>query len=188
MAHFPCLGQLLVTVFPVTAPAVLAILSLGIIAVLIIIGVVLTIISLIGKERRTKILAAGVVMLVAGAGVYFVTNPSHQNSISVGKGSVLVSTSYFNLNVSAGQISKAYVVSLSSWNITIASRTDGSALGSFLSGYFTLSNGEKADVLSRNNTDLVLVLTSGTYVILGPLDFQAFLSTFDQSVMQVATG
>ena len=128
----------------------------------------------------------GIVLLIAGAGAFFLTSPSHQNSITVSKGSVLVSTAYFNLNVSASQISKAYVVSLSSWNITIASRTDGSALGLFHSGYFTLSSGVKADVLSRNDTNLVLVLTSGTYVILGPQDFQTFLSTFDQSVMQVA--
>ena len=108
----------MVTVFPVNEPAILAILVLGIVAVLIIVGVVLAIFSLIGKKKRTQILVAGIVMLISGAGVFFVSNPSHPNSIATGTGSVLVSASpYFNLNVSASQISKAYVVSLSSWNV-----------------------------------------------------------------------
>jgi hypothetical protein len=179
----------LVTVFPVNEPALLSILVLGIVVVLIVVGAVLVIFSFVGKKKRTQILVAGIVMLIAGAGVFFLANPSQQNSITVGNGSVLVSASpYFNLNVSASQISKAYVVSLSSWNITITSRTDGSALGSFLSGYFTLSNGARADVLTTEDTDLVLVLNSGTYLILGPTDFQPFLNSFSQSVVQVSGG
>ena len=177
----------MVTVFPVHEPAILAILVLGIVVVLIVVGAVLAIFSLLGKKKRTQILAAGIVMLIAGAGVFFLSNPSQPNSIAVGRGSVLVSASpYFNLNVSAGQISRAYVVSLSSWNITITSRTDGSALGSFLSGFFTLSNGARAEVLTTEDTNLVVVLDSGTYLILGPSDFQSFLNSFSQSVMQVS--
>ena len=160
----------------------------GIVGALVVAGAALVVFSLLGKERRTKVLVAGVVILIAGAGVFLVSNPSRKDSVSVGNGSVLVSTAYFNLNVSASQVSKAYVVSLSSWNITIAKRTDGSALGQFRSGHFTLSNGANADILSRNDTNLVLVLNSGTYVILGPQDFQGFLSAFEGSVMQVPSG
>jgi hypothetical protein len=186
---FSCPEELLVTVFLVNTPALLSILVLGIVVVLIVVGAVLAIFSFVGKKKRTQILVGGIIMIIAGAGVYFVSNPSQQNSIAVGSGSVLVSASpYFNLNVSASQISRAYVANLSSWNVTIASRTDGSALGSFLSGYFTLSNGAKADVLTNEDTNLVLVLDSGTYLILGPTDFQPFLSSFSQSVMQVSSG
>jgi uncharacterized membrane protein len=189
-AHPPRPEELLVTVFPVNAPPILAVLVLGIVVVLIIVGAVLVIFSLVGKQKkRMQILSAGIVMLIAGAGVFFVSYPSQQNSVAVGKGSVLVSASpYFNLNVSAGQISRAYVINLSSWNVTITSRTDGSALGSFLSGFFTLSNGAKADVLTTQDTNLVVVLDSGTYLILGPPDFQSFLNSFSQSVMQVSGG
>ena len=183
---FSCPEELLVTVFLVNTPALLSILVLGIVVVLIVVGAVLAIFSFVGEKKRTQILVGGIIMIIAGAGVYFVSNPSQQNSIAVGSGSVLVSASpYFNLNVSAGQISRAYVVSLSSWNITITSRTDGSALGSFLSGFFTLSNGARAEVLTTEDTNLVVVLDSGTYLILGPSDFQSFLNSFSQSVIQV---
>lgn len=170
------------------APPILTTIVLGIIAVLVIVGLILVVSSFVGRGRRVKMLAVGVVLLVTGAGVFFVTSPSHQNSISVGDGSVLVSTSYFDLNVSAVQITKAFVVNLSTWNVTVSARTDGSAFGQFLSGYFALSNGAKADILSAGDTNLVLVLQSGTYVILGPQDFPPFITTFDRSVLPVPGG
>jgi hypothetical protein len=140
---------------------------------------------MVGREKRLKLLAVGVVLLLAGGGVFFVSNPSHHDSIAVGSGSVRVSTSYFTVNVTSGQISQAYVVNFSSWNVSISARTDGSALGSYRSGYFTLSNGAKAEVLTTGDTNLVVVLDSGTYLILGPSDFQPFLSSFSESVVQV---
>jgi hypothetical protein len=179
----------MVMVFQVAAPAGLADVAYGIVAALLITGSAIALLSLRGgKERRVKLLVTGVVVLVAGAGVFFVSNPTQQNSIRVGSGSVQVTTSFFNVNVTSNQISRAYVVSLSSWNVSITSRTDGSSFGSFRSGYFMLSDGAKAEVLSSEDTNVVVVLQSGTYLILGPSDFQAFLNSFSQSVAQVSGG
>jgi hypothetical protein len=131
---------------------------------------------------------AGIVILISGGVVLFVSHPTGNDSIAVGQGSVKVSASYFNINVTVAQISHAYVVNLSNWNVSIATRNDGSALGSFRSGQFTLSNGAKAEILTTEDQNLVLVLDGGTHVILGPSDFQAFLSSFDQSVIQASNG
>ncbi len=135
-----------------------------------------------------NLLVVGVVILVAGVGVFFVSNPSQQDSIKVGTGSIQVSTSFFHVNVTSNQISRVYVVNLSNWNISITSRTDGSAFGSFRSGFFTLSNGAKAEVLTIEDTNLVVVLDNGIYLILGPSDFQSFLNSFSLSVMRVSGG
>ena len=179
----------MVTVFQVAAPAGLADLVYGVIVVLLVVGAALALLSLMaGKENRVRLLVVGVVLLVSGGGVFFVSNPTHQDSITVGSGSVRVSTSFFNVNVTSSQISRAYVVNFSSWNVSITSRTDGSALGSFRSGFFTLSNGAKAEVLTTGDTNLVVVLDSGTYLVLGPPDFRSFLSSFSQSVTQVSGG
>ena len=166
----------LVMVFQVAAPAGLADAVYGVVAALLITGAVIALLSLrAGKEKRVKLLVVGVVVLVAGGGVFFVSNPTHQDSIRVGLGSVQVSTSFFNVNVTSNQISRAFVVNFSNWNVSITSRTDGSAFGSFHSGFFSLSNGAKAEVLTTEDTNLVVVLDSGTYLILGPSDFQSFL-------------
>jgi len=139
------------------------------------------------KEQRTKLLALGLILLVAGAVVFYISNPAKQESITVGTGWVqAVAPPYFNINVTASQIERAYVVNLNDWNVSISTRTAGTAFGGFLAGYFKLSNGANAEVLTTGESDLVLVLQSGTYVVLGPADFQAFLTSFDQSVTTAA--
>jgi hypothetical protein len=177
------------TTFLVSEPADLMLLLIGIVAVMLIGGVVVVMFSFkVSKEKRNKLIATGIILLVTGGFVFYLSNPYQQNSIMVGSGSVQVSAlPYFNLNVSASQIKQAYVVNLSDWNVSISARTSGTALGSFNSGYFTLSNGASADLLSDGNTNLVLVLNSGAYVILGPTDFQTFLSDFNQSVTQASS-
>ncbi|MGD0636918.1 MAG: hypothetical protein ABSA72_02615, partial [Nitrososphaerales archaeon] len=176
----------MIVVFQVAPPAELAAVVYGVIAALLITGAAIALFSLkVGKEKRLKLLVVGVVVLVAGGGVFFVSNPTQQDSIGVGSGSVQVSTSFFHLNVTPSQISRVYVVDLSNWNLSITSRTDGAALGEFRSGFFTLSNGARAEVLTTEDTNLVVVLNSGTYLILGPSDFQSFLNSFSRSVMQV---
>lgn len=174
------------TVFVVTPPAGLSEFVYGVVLTLLIAGVVLALSSFkVGKERRAKLLVVGVIFLVAGAGVYFVTSPTQQDSITVNSGFIQVSTSQFDIQVPVAQIAHAYVVNLSDWNVSISSRTDGSAFGSYRSGYFALSNGAKAEVLTTGDANLVLVLNSGTYVILGPSDFQAFTNSFTQNVLRL---
>ena len=160
-------------------------LAAGIFLSVLIPGLVLAALSLkLGRERRAKLLAGALVLLVSSGVVFFVSDPFEQNSVSVGNGSVLVSAPpYFSLNVTSTQIASAFVVNLSSWNVSITSRTAGTELGSFRSGYFRLSNGASADLLSTGNTNLVLVLKSGVYVILSPENFQSFLSVFAQNVV-----
>lgn len=171
------------TAFLVAPPAALADISWGALLALAIPGVILLLLALRGsKEKRLKLVAIGVILLLSGGFVFFLSNPFQQNSITVGTGSIRADAPpYFNLNITKGQIASLYVENLTTWNITISARTSGTALGSFDSGFFKLSNGANADVLTTGNTNLVIVLSSGTYVILGPQDFQSFLSDFEQS-------
>lgn len=177
------------TTFLVSEPAILMWIVIPIIAAMLIGGVAAALFSFrVSKEKRAKLLATGTILLVAGGFVFYLSNPFEQNSIVVGNDSLQVSAPpYFNLNVSASQIDHAYVVNLASWNVSITTRTSGTAIGSFLSGYFKLSNGASADLLSDGQANLVVVMNSGTYVILGPTDFQTFLAAFNQSVTQAGS-
>jgi hypothetical protein len=177
------------TTFLLSEPAGLMLLLIGIVAAILIGGVVAVLFSFkVSKEKRNKLIATGIILFVTGGFVFYLSDPYQANSITVGGSSVQISAPpYFNLDVTASQIKQAYVVNLSDWNVSISARTSGTALGSFNSGYFTLSNGASADLLSDGNTNLVLVLNSGTYVILGPTDFQTFLSDFNQSVTQASS-
>jgi hypothetical protein len=53
-------------------------------------------------------------------------------------------------------------------------------------GEFQLSNGASADIISGSPTDLVMLTTGGTHVILGPSNFQAFVGDFSSRVAPVA--
>jgi hypothetical protein len=173
--------------FLANPPAVLTEIVVVVVVALLAVGAGMSLISLrMSKDKRLKLLVGGIIIMVSGAGIFFISDPSGQNTVAIGNSSLRVSAPpYFNLNLTSGQIGHAYVVNLNDWNISISSRTDGSALGSYDAGFFTLSNGASADVLTTGQSNLVLVLKSGTYVIVGPSNFQAFLSDFDQSVMNV---
>ena len=98
----------LVVVFQVAAPGGLADVVYGVIAALLIAGTVIALLSLrTRKEKRVRLLVVGVIILVAGGSVYVVSNPAQQDSIRVGSGSIGVSTSFFNVNVTSNQISRA---------------------------------------------------------------------------------
>ena len=161
-------------------------LSLGIVLSLLLVGAALTGFALrLDKTKRSKLLAAGIVLLVVGGFVLYFTNPFEQNSMTVGNGWVSATAPpYFDLNITTTQIAHAYVVDLNSWNVSIAARDFGTSFGSFHSGFFTLSNGARADVLSDGEVNLVLILKTGTYVILGPSQFQAFSADFGRRVDQ----
>jgi hypothetical protein len=175
--------------FLVNRPAASVDIFIAIVLILLVPGFALVAVSFrMGREGRAKLLATGLVLLVAGGAVSYLSNPLAQNSVAVGHGSVRVQAPpYFDINITSSQIERAYVVNLTDWNVSITARTGGTALGSFRSGYFKLSNGASAELLTTGQSNLVLVLNSGAYVILGPEDFQAFLVAFDQSVTQAGT-
>ena len=181
--------EVLSAAFPVNPPVSFAGFSVAIVLVLLATGAAFAVVSFrVSREKRYRLLAAGIILLVVGGGVFFISDPLEQNAVAVGNGSLRVTAPpYFDINITSSQIARAYVVNLTDWNVSITARTGGTAFGSFRSGYFHLSNGASAELLTSGQTNLVLVLKSGTYVILGPQDFQAFLSDFDRSVMQAGT-
>src|SRR5208283_2257074 len=128
---------------------------------------------------RMNVLIAVLVVLVAAVGLgFYVFNPGQPNSVTVTQGAFSVQTNYFSAMLGTGQIKEAFVVNLATWNLTLSQRTFGESAGQLNDGFFQLSNGASADVLSDSQTNLVVVTTGGTYYILAPNDFQAFVSEF----------
>ena len=62
-----------------SAPAGLADVVYGAVAALLIAGAVIALLSLrAGRDKRIRLLIVGVILLVAGGSVFFVSNPTHR--------------------------------------------------------------------------------------------------------------
>jgi len=110
-----------------------------------------------------------------------------QSSITVSSGQLSVSAPYISDTVKSGQVTQAFVVNMSEWTVTISSKVivDWEANG-YTEGIFVLSNGARANVATDSSIDLVIVASSGQYLILAPDNFQAFVADFSSQVSPVA--
>jgi hypothetical protein len=177
----------MISTFILQPPINLDIVSLSLIAVLLVFTVIAVTRALRYKTRTNKVVAVvAVIIAVGGLGLYSY-NPGPQSSVTVSPGALSVNAvGYFSTTVQASQVREAYVVNLGSWNVTLSSRTWGENVGELSVGFYRLSNGASADVLTDSQTNLVVVTTSGTYFILAPNDFQAFVAAFSSQVVPVA--
>ena len=117
--------------------------------------------------------------------LYFSGAFSPSPSVSVGGGQILLSASpYFTRTVDSGAVIGAYVTTLGSGNTTIGSRFYGAnwgtaSWGDFALGQFALNNGATAYVLSGQSENVVMRLSDGTYLVLGPSDFGGFVAALE---------
>lgn len=135
------------------------------------------------------------VMIVVGIaviilGVFLSYNISKPAYILVGNGWVSTKISSLtgagNVNVTTSQIDNAYVYDIKGGNITLSIRDDGTSIGEFNTGLFTLSNGAKADVATSNYTAIIMKLSGGKYLILGSNDTLRLASIISSNVYNVS--
>jgi hypothetical protein len=180
----------LIVDFTIQPPALLGVLPL---IILVATGVVLVVVAVVSRSAKkfgqsfVALLVIGVVVIALGVGLSYGSTGS--TIITVGSGYLYVKSSSFggpgNLNVTTGEVQSAYVARIGVGNLTI-SKQHGTNIGDYNVGVFTLGNGATAYVASDNSTDLVLLLSSGEYVILGTNDTTSLVSTFSQSVHAVS--
>jgi len=140
------------------------------------------------KATRNKVVAfAVIIVLLIVVPLFVFVGPVARNSVTVSQGEFSASAPpFFSTTVRSDQIKEAFVVNLNTWNVTIAAKTSGTSLGDYNAGYFLLSNGATADVLTDGQTNLIVLTSSGLYFILGPSDFQAFVTDFSSQVVPVS--
>jgi hypothetical protein len=166
--------------------------SLGTIALvaLVVTGAVLLLLALTtGRRaktiRRTFVALMIIGIVVIGLGVWLFFASSTPSTITVGSGYVNIQSPSFtgagNMNITADKIASAYVVQIGSGNFTL-SKQHGTNYDHLNVGIFTLRNGDTANVVSNNSTDLIIQLKNGEYVILGTSNTNALATSFSQSV------
>lgn|GEM_PF-2275295 len=125
-----------------------------------------------------------------GLGVALFSIASTPTEITVDPGYLSIqSPSYFgpgNVNITKGEITHAYVSQIGSGNLSL-SKQYGTNAGDLNVGVFTLGNGATANVVSNNSTDLIILLNTGRYVIVGTQDTSALVSAFSQLVYPVSS-
>ena len=125
-------------------------------------------------------------IVLFGIGLSFFFTTGSNSSIIVQKGEITVSGQFIGNNTyTTGEIKSAFEENINSGNITLSNRNIGTSAGSINEGKFTLSNGASAYVVSDNQEDLIVLLDSGLYLVLGPTNLSAFASDFSSNVYSV---
>jgi hypothetical protein len=171
--------------------------NLGALVLMLLVGTgVFVIVLALVTGRRAKtirrtfiaIMVIGAVIVVSGVLLFFAVNAS--SIIAVGPGYVNIESPSFsgagNMNISSDEIASAYVGQLGSGNLTL-SKQHGTNYDHFNVGIFTLGNGKTAYVVSDNYTDLIVLLKSGEYVILGTSDTDALATSISQLVYPIGS-
>ncbi len=162
-------------------------------------GVFVIAMALISKKKNENtrgiktifytMLGIGVFMIALG--IFLMFQIDMPASISIGNGWVSTNTNSLfgtgNINITATQISGAYIANIKTGNITLSFRKDGTSNGyGFNTGLFLLSNGATANVASSNSTDIIIKLNDGGYVILGDNDTSLLASVFSKNVYNIS--
>lgn len=142
-----------------------------------------------GKDRAPqfyRVFTLLAILIVVGAPFYFLGTSGAPGIVMIQNGELTVSGGHIGNNTySTGDISYAFVENINSGNISLSSRTIGTSYGNIHEGQFRLSNGANAHVISNNATNLVILLKSGLYIILGSNDTKQLATDFSSNVLPV---
>jgi hypothetical protein len=175
-------------VYNVQTPGAQQAIDLGIILValvLIAVGVIFLVRYRKNSDRLKGPLVALLIGFILLATAFTISGPS-SSTIVIRQGSITVVGQYIgNETYPANDIKTAFVDNVNTGNLTLSNRDYGIALGGFNEGVYTLSNGATAHVVSANQTDLIIELNSGLYLVLGTSNTNALVSDFVANVAPV---
>lgn len=156
---------------------------------LVALAVVIAVVMLSRGRTKNNIIGAIVVLIIIGASaglVYYVSN-SRPATIAVESGQFTISAQQIGTyTYTSAEIQNAYVTNLGSGVLSSVSRQHGYESSGYNVGVYTLSGGKTAYVISENNTNLVVQLDSGMYLVLSPANFTTFVNYFSENVSPVA--
>ena len=182
-------GQGTVTTIAVPPPGALIAFSVSLIALLVVIGVGAWFASRKKYSRRVRlVIPAFVVVTIA---VLEVVSPLQTGTIAVSPaGITLNSFPLLSASFRADQVDGAYVTTQA--NFTLSSRgPPGSnwgtaSWGDFNVGVFLGPGGQTCDVLTASSQVLVVQLTNGQCLVLGPQDLGGLISAFSADILPVS--
>jgi hypothetical protein len=178
-----------VTTFTVPPPLPLVALFVILAALVIVIGVGAWFASRTKYPRRIRLaIPAFVVIAVALMGVLALPEPG---TITVNPGEISLSSfPLLSVSFQSNQVKGAYVTNLG--NFTLVSRgLPGSnwgtaSWGDYSVGVFLGPGGQTCEVITGSPQVLVVQLTSGQCLVLGPQDLSGLVSTFSTDIGQVS--
>jgi hypothetical protein len=179
-----------VTTFTVPPPPSLVALSIGLASLVIVIGVGAWFASRAKYPRRIRLaIPAFVVITLALIAVFALPQTG---TITVSPGGVSVSSfPLLGAHFQADQVKDAYVTTLG--NFSLVSRGPpgsnwGTAYwGDYSVGVFLGPGGQTCDVITGSPEVLVVQLTNGQCLVLGPQDLNGLVSTFSTDIRQVSS-
>ena len=157
---------------------------------LLVLSVILVVLRVARKQTAIRtiwiiaVLITAFALIVPGATIGAGTGT---NTVTVGHGYVAINAHFLGKkNYSSSDFKYAFMENLNSGNVTLKVRTEGTSFGNVNEGYYTTSSGATAYVVSDNVTDVVALLSSGIYLIIGTNNTQAFASYFSSNVIPVS--
>lgn len=155
--------------------AVVAALSIG----LPLLVCLVTVFSLrrIPRSQRiaVTVIVVGVTLLVSALGVFFLVGELH-TGVVVGDQMVVETPLFASVSVERTDVLRAYRVAdrAQEPDLAIAVRTNGTGMGSYLTGYFRLEDGRSA-VLMLSGPACVVIELNDTVLMLAPDDLDGFV-------------
>jgi hypothetical protein len=185
-----------VSTFTVSYPLVFYAIDIGVIAVFFAIGAFLAFRplrqkytgQLYRKQKTIKgvgLAALAVVLLVF---LYFTGVLSPTPSVIINGDQIVLSASpYVTRTVDADMVTGAYVTNMNNGNFTLSSPGGvnwGTATwGDFMLGKYTLDNRAPAYVITGQSEIVVMSLSDGSYLVMGPSDFGVFVSALQTTFL-----
>ena len=182
--------------FTVSYPTMFYAMDIGVIAVFVAIGAYLAFgrsrhKRTVQPDRVEKVIKRAVVAGVAVSLLVFLYaggafSPSPSITIK-GDQIVLSASPYLTRTVDAGMVREAYITNIDNGNISLSTPWGANwgtaSLGNFMLGKFTMSNGAPAYVVTGQSENVVMRLSDGSYLVMGPSDFSGFVSALQTTFL-----
>ena len=170
--------------------------DVGVVAVRIVIGAYLAFRALRHKYtgqlyRRQKTIKDVSIAALANAllvPLYFSGAFSPSPSVIVNGNQVVLSASpYFTRTVDATMVKEAYIANIDNGSFSLTTpwgvNWGTASLGNFMLGKFTLNGRAPAYVVTGQSENVVMMLSDGSYLVMGPSDFYGFVSALQTTFL-----
>ena len=155
--------------------AVVAALSIGL-PLLVCLATVFSLRSIPRSQRiAVSAIVVGVTLLVGALGVFFLVGEL-RTGVVVGDQMVVETPPFASVSIERADVLRAYRVAdrAQEPDLAIAVRTNGTGMGSYLTGYFRLEDGRSA-VLMLSGPACVVIELNDTVLMLAPDDRDGFV-------------
>ena len=178
------------TTFTVPPPTALVAFSIGLASLVIVVGVGAWFASKKKYHGRRIRLAIPAFVIIAVALAVFTLPQTGTITVSPGEVS-LSSFPLLSASLQANQVEGAYVTTLANFSLSSrgppGSNWGTASLGDYDVGVFLGPGGQTCDVITGSTQVLVVQLTNGQCLVLGPQDLGGLISVFSTDIRNVSS-